>query len=679
MTRAWVNLAVFLAGLVTITVVVNMLAAEPALRWRFDATKTRAYSLSAQTTRLLGSLEGRWTIALVLDRGSTDPAVLRQVDEVLDRYRQASPNVSVVRMDPTQPQALDQYEALLSRLRTIYRDRIAAFDDAVQEAGEAVDLFIVFLQQQSGRLVALRQAVPDDDPALADIDQLLAVLALRVEQAQQVQAERRGSLRVDEHRTLPDYETARGILTAALSGWAEEQFRVGQMMKRWLSNAAAGDAVRMFASDEREAYERWAGELAALADPLKHLPPLELGRISRAIEHGESAIVVGPPGAVVIPSAQLLPKVRPRPGSVTFDQRFRGEQIISAAIRSVLLDHVPRVVFVHAQDESMLARHGQHIDLVGAADVLRASRFAVDEWIVGQSERPSAEPGQPVVWIVVPPVARRGLEPSASEQALIEAARELVADGEAVMLNVHPSFLPKFGRDDPWRALAARFGLEADTARVVFERTRVSPEGTGPQRRQILHDFRADHPIARAVHGQPTYLALPVTILEADQAAVGVRRQTVAWIEPSPDRWLEADWSAPPESFDQAARGEALASPVPVIVAAEGPDPATGRHQRLLIIGSGGWMLSYIADVARSVGGERVALEFPGNYELLLASVAWLAGMDDLIAPSAVSQQVARLDGVTASVRWVWGAIVMGGLPVACLALGVLVWGIRRG
>ena len=65
--------------MVTIAVVVNVLAAEPALRWRFDATKTRAYSLSAQTRRLLAELDGQWTIALVLDRGAMDPAVLRQV------------------------------------------------------------------------------------------------------------------------------------------------------------------------------------------------------------------------------------------------------------------------------------------------------------------------------------------------------------------------------------------------------------------------------------------------------------------------------------------------------------------------------------------------------------------------------------------------------------------------
>jgi hypothetical protein len=672
------NLAVFLAALVTIVVVVNMLAVEPALRWRFDATKTRAYSLSAQTRRLLADLDGSWTIALVLDRGAVDPAVLRQVDEVLDRYREASPKMSVVRIDPAEPETLDQYEALLSRLRTIHRDRIAAFDDTLQEAGEAADLFAVFLQQQSGRLAGLRQALPADEPALGEIDQLLSILALRVQQAQQVQAERRRALRVDANRALPDYETARSILVAGLSGWAEEQFRLGQMMGAWVASEALGEAVRAYASAERPEHERWARELAAVADPLRHLPPLELGRIGRALEQGEAAIVLGPPGAAVVPSAQLLPRLQRDAPGVTFDQRFRGDQIISAAIRSVLVEQMPLVVFAHAQEDSMLLRRGQNIDLVGAAAVLDASRFDVAEWIVGQSDRPAPKPGQPVVWIIVPPVTRTGLEPSAAEQALVEATGQLLADGEAVMLNVHPSLLAKFGRADPWGTLAGEFGLAADTARVVFEQVQVAPEETSQERGQIVQDFPADHAIARAVHGQRTYLVLPVPVLQDARAPAGVRRQVVARIEPSADRWLEGDWSRPPQAGGRAEAREALEDAVPVVVTAERHSEVTGRQQRFMLVGSGGWMLSYITDIATSVGGERVALEFPGNYELLLASVAWLAQMDELIAPSAVSQQVARLDGVTSRVKWVWGGIVVGGVPVACLILGVLVWGIRR-
>ncbi|MHC4709415.1 MAG: hypothetical protein ACYTA3_03080, partial [Planctomycetota bacterium] len=145
------------------------------------------------------------------------------------------------------------------------------------------------------------------------------------------------------------------------------------------------------------------------------------------------------------------------------------------------------------------------------------------------------------------------------------------------------------------------------------------------------------------MHGQRTYLVLPVPIRQVDELNPAVRREVIASIAPSAARWLESDWSRPVEHVAQGATRTPLASPVPVIVAAQGHSGVTGRDQRFLLVGSGGWLLSYITDIATSIGGERVALEFPGNYELLLASVAWLAHLDDLIAPSAVSQQVSRL------------------------------------
>ena len=78
------------------------------------------------------------------------------------------------------------------------------------------------------------------------------------------------------------------------------------------------------------------------------------------------------------------------------------------------------------------------------------------------------------------------------------------------------------------------------------------------------------------------------------------------------------------------------------------------------------------------MGGDRLALVNPGNYELLLASIAWLAGADELIASSPVSQQVARLDGLTPPVRTLWRWMALAIVPGACLLSGVSVWVIRR-
>ena len=60
-------------------------------------------------------------------------------------------------------------------------------------------------------------------------------------------------------------------------------------------------------------------------------------------------------------------------------------------------------------------------------------------------------------------------------------------------------------------------------------------------------------------------------------------------------------------------------------MATERSSPSGSGPQRVLTVASGGWMLSYVADVAVNVGGERYALVNPGNHELMLSGVAWLA------------------------------------------------------
>ena len=113
-------------------------------------------------------------------------------------------------------------------------------------------------------------------------------------------------------------------------------------------------------------------------------------------------------------------------------------------------------------------------------------------------------------------------------------------------------------------------------------------------------------------------------------------------------------------------------------VAARRAPRQDGGVQGCIVVGAGGWRMSYLEERVVDAGGERVMVVSPGDYERLLAGIAWLAGQDEMIAPSAVSQQVSRLDGITPAVRtrWRWIAVVV--MPGGCLMLGAVVWFIRR-
>ena len=79
-----------------------------------------------------------------------------------------------------------------------------------------------------------------------------------------------------------------------------------------------------------------------------------------------------------------------------------------------------------------------------------------------------------------------------------------------------------------------------------------------------------------------------------------------------------------------------------------------------------------------AAGGDRYALLYPGNHELLLSGTSWLAGLDDRIAPGPLSQEVARLGSLSPSIRRLWTWILLLGLPGVVATGGMIMWWMRR-
>jgi len=682
----WLQLGVVLLSMVAIAASLIAIFSTPALRLRIDATKTRAYSLSELSQRLLTDLDGEWTIALLISEssdaavGGIDDATARQVDEVLARYRQAAPNLSIIRIDPVDPDSLVKFDALLARLNGIYSEQVREYDKAIDEAVTAFEELQLFAQQYAGLLANLAAMLPQGEVRQA-LERQAPIYELLAAQGQQVLDEVAKARAVDGAQPIPDYDGARSIFASALSQWSTEVMRTADAFEAARQISELDVDVRRAAGDRVAEFQVFATRLATAGDQLAQLPEMELSRIGRLIQEGDVAIILGPQKAAVIPGRQLFPPTNAREtseGIVRFDQRFRGEQVISSTIRSMLVDRMPKVVFVHGEPESMLSSRARQVDVHGAASVLESSRYDVDEWNVATGKRPTKELNQRVVWIILPPPTRTGLQPSKEELALQDATVRLIEEGESVLLSVYPSLLPKVRQTDRWASLAQPFGLRADTARALIESVRVSEEQTQFERGQSLQQFNESNPVGRAVNGMSAYFALPVPIDVAEQLPAGVRVQPIAEIAPSPMRWLEPDWAVDPSTLPPPGESKRFRDPLPIIVAAERSNPAGQGDQRLILCGSGGWMLSFTADVMVPIGGERMALANPGNFELLLASVAWLAEMDELIAPGPTSQQVARLQGITAPVWMTWSAITVIVMPACALMLGFSVWLVRR-
>lgn len=675
---ARVHATIRIVALAAIAVATIGLVDRSPLHIQLDATKTRAYALSEQTIRLLGELEGDWRITVVAAEASSDAPTRRQVDEVLRRFSEINPRIRTRRLDPTDPRTLGEWEALLDDLQRDAGSRLVELREILDAGSADFDALVEFARIQSGALAALPPTGSEElDRGIAALRDGLAQLVARA-------AEFRESIRTLRETTatrpLSDDESTRAALLANHALWSDQLAAGDSLLRRASRLPGAPEALTRPTRALAGEFERLAEQLRRSQDRLSRAPSLELTRIGRALAEGEAAIVTGPTGSAAIPAWQIFPRLtRGGPGAasaVRFDRRFRGEQVITATIRS-LLTRPPLVVLVHAEDHSLLKPADDRNDFAAAADALQAARFELREWLPTDASPPSAGPNQVAVWIVVPPLARRGLDMSPGERTLLERARRLIEEGQPVLLTVARSLRPLFRQEDPWARLAAASGITVETGVVVLALDRLE-RGRGATRswHRVEHGDAA-HPIARALTGQSSVFTHPTPLIlePGDGAAFAL-----VTIEPSPEVWLENDWRGEGRERPAPPPGRALQEPACVVAAAERAIGERGARQRIIVVGSGGWLLTSVLDAAESLGGDRVVLSNPGNRELLLSSTNWLAGLDEQIAPGPTGRETARLGGIDSSVRTLWMIIALVMLPATPLLFGVvIIWSRRRG
>jgi ABC-2 type transport system permease protein len=624
-------------------IAINELALQEQFRTRIDATGSRTYTLSDQTTSFLQSLDEPWRMVVLIDETLTERSTTKQVDEVLRRYEEASEMMSVDRIDPANPTSIHAYEVLLQDVMEIYAVELQNAEAAIRQGTKTFQELMTFASSESAwsELVSQLEVTAKE---LETLNTMTTSLALLGRDGKLILDEVDKAMFIDLAKPLPRLAIARDILAAANGRWSRELSEVAW----WLQENRSGE-LALAAKEEAVAFESMAAKLAESDDTLRRLGRLEFGELAVQITEGQGAILMSPTRAMMISAKLLFPTGRSSSG-IAQDQRFRGEQIISSALRSLIVEEVPQIVFVHAEEQSLLIKNKEGVDIAAVQGLLESSRFRVLEWIPADGVRPSLDDG-PTVYVVIPPSSRAGLEISQREQALLDAVYGLLAGNESVMLNVQPSLLPRYGQVDPWSLLLKQVGIEANTSKVILQQVATGPQQVYIQRAQLIERSVGNHAIARAVDSRRIYMPLPLEIYG------GV---SLLAITPDEDRWLDENWAVETD----AAGKTRFQEDVSVASAVVHHDNA-----RAIIVGSGGWLLSWAADRALQLGDGQVTMANPGNSEFLLASVAWLAGLDDWIAASPLGQQSSRIEGLTSKMYTVWLVILILGIPVLILSV----------
>ena len=636
-----------IAAMAIVAAALVAICTSTPLRGRFDLTRTRAYSLGEDTRAMLASLPGAWSIDLLVVPEEGDRALLEQLDEVLRRFAEANPRISVGRLDPTDPADLAAYERLLESLAESHAAETREHEEAIDEGLAGLDELVAFAQAKSpaarARAAAARARGDGGDGESSAASMLEQVAATGPRLREEIE----NFLTTSASSPFPDLESARSTLVA------HHRLRSDQLVEGLPRDGEA---------------QRLAVRLRRSMDRLERLPPARLGEIAAAIGDGEAAVIAGPDGAVVVPGWQLLPRSSfEGEQTVRFDRRFRGEQLLSAAIHSLSIESPPIVVFMHVEPASLLRRTPEGGDLAAIADELRAARFEVREWNAAVGGSPRIEEGRRAVFVAIPPLRRTGVEPDERERSLLAATRARIEAGDPVLLSLTPSVIPLLGGRDPWAQLAAELGVEADTSRTVLE---LAPDESGKPSAQPLHlarDGAIAHPLGAAIDGQAMLVFYPVPMSMRDGAVA------VLSLPPSESRWIEEDWRRL-RAIEEVPAGKRQEAPIPMVAAVERVG-ADGRSQRAIVVGSSGWMLSNLADRTIELGGERVAFANPGNRELARSGVAWLAGLDAWVVAGSSGREVARLSGIGPETRTAWVAALLLGMPIVpLLAGGMVVW-----
>ncbi len=674
----------FVASVSAALVAIVALAAQPAMRVEIDATKTRAYSLAPSTENLLAGLEGPWKVLLFVDAAKTDPAVLRQIDEVLERFRDANASIDARRIDPTDPATSGIFEGELAGIVAMRASDLAKSEEAIQRGLAVFDSFRADAATQPAGLRAaaaqLSGAKATDnasqDNVRRTLEQLAGFFAQIASDGEQFRARVVELSRTSATRPLPDIEGARSALAQGFRVWSDQLASAATLFANWRSQPSLPTSVRNIAQSRLTTFEEMATKMLAARQELEALPELEFDVLGRELVGGEAAVVVGNGRLATVPAWRIFPKssgVEGDAGRYSFS--FRGEEVLSGAIRSIATGAMPEVVFVHCERDSLLKKKQDFSDLTAMADALRSSGFSVAEWTPGRGERPIARDKRPQVFVVIPALRRTQLDLSREEKLLATVAGELVSEGASVLVTAGRSMLAVLGQPDPWQTLLAPFGLAPDAGKVVLELV-AAEDGTPTAQPWQLVRRVPSSPVSGRLAGRPLLLNQPMPVAISESAPAGVRRETIVEIEPSADRWLADDWRGDGDGVREVPDRKRFRTALPIVVIAE--RKLSQGPQRVALVASGGWMLTSLADLSDDLGGGRTALGNAGNRELLLALAAWLAGRDDLLDAGLSGREVPRIEGLDESARRAW---MIGGtfvLVLGPIALGAIRVGRRR-
>lgn len=674
---------------------------------RLDATATREHQLSPRTVDLLKSLQGEYELVVAANFSTLDKTAAGRTQDVLDNFARTSPNVRTTVIDVSSSRGLADLDGLLGRLVERFKPELQTQKKGLASAMTLTGPLNDALNALSSDLLATKDTVRDGDPSADSLRQFFSSCAAtcRVRGEEIIKGQKAASELVAKtigRTSVPATEDAIAMLRRPLSDALAQLGEIGDSIDGAIKNTDE----RYLATATRERMKgpaagaaRLRKEIGDTLTALDELPRTPLASVVRVLEKSSAAIVIAPPRPPAAPgqgaarpgvtSIELSSIYPPKSDDGTvvqqIDLRARTEDLFAGALQSLARADAPIVVFVHGQGSRMSPEYAPVASIV---DRMRLRGIDFAEWAAGlDNESPSLrtldpQAKRPTVYVVISQAPRDAAD-TARYGKLVSGAEKLIAAGKAVLLCEVPSSQPSIGSKDAMAEILLPLGLHVDSGRPLLQ------QFSGPRGRVVNPDLMLtepgpDHLISKAIRGLPLVLPWAVPLRFAD-GAPGIKAVVridntgkTIWAESEFQGFLQLPRNQQPLAINPPAPDSSRddpAGPWPVVVTIE--RSLNNTPQRLIVVGCNRWMHEEVMGAEREVESRRVPA-YPGNIELLDASVSWLANQDSMISASPQSQQLPLIPPLTEAQLGAFRWALIGGLPVLILLIGAI-WRLVRG
>ena len=649
---------------------------------RGDWTSSGRFSLSPRSRALVAKLPCDVRITNLYAHAPEEPASEEQwqrVQDLLTEYEMASPRITVETVNPLMD--VGGVEKVVARLRERYGKELEKPKQLVEEFQKLDKDLREFLTAEAGRLETAADSWKNGPP---DADKALRMVAQRWRQMADVGEVAAGGVQVLTEQALPNYTTAVSRAKEYLRQ-VNDMFRAAPGLFSQLYEASEKEPpaeVKAILTGGRATYTPMRTRIDAFDKKAADLPQMEFDTIRREINQGEVLLVEVGDRVKVISFDEVWvrnPSPRGKEGSEP-DRLFVGEQAISSALLGLCEPERPAVLFVTFGAPATAMGGGPFGGGGGGpyaeiAERIRKANFIVEDWdLMREREMPHPEHMTKAILVLVPPPQpsmQRPMPPATPD--MYKAAIDAVKSGTPVILMAEPGSM--FGPGIAYAELFELFGVTPKLNAIAVHKTVVDGMGTEKALPQIEITSYPNHSITRPLGGLPTMLLTPCPLLIARELPKDVAlAQPLVELPGGRDHWADTNVSDVMRGEAKRTEGEDIAGPVPLAVAAV---RKVGDAEQKAVMFSDAQFAEDRVAFYRDPRDPLMREAFPGNAELLVNSILWVAGTEHLITVSPEALQARRI-GDLGSWSLPLQIIIIGGLPAAVLIAGIIVYIVRR-